>query len=667
MSGTSPYRSRLFQHIHHQSVKAVRRAQRAWREITSVAAWGAQAVTYSFSRLWTFVRASHLQMPAVPLQGLLRKSAERSTAQSAAANAPSKAVARVLTFARTIPYLAAPVRAPRLLAVPKHLAVRTPSHPALQNQRTSGHRATVRGSSSLIPQAEGAPAPKKLKIRAIASQIETRQLVLVTPHNAILDCLTDAQKAAIAQRIATELDHLATIPPQTQLVVQPRNWQQSIDRLAFPARQLRQLPETTQRLLQSSVGTWHRLSKPISHRPLAIAFRELAKQIPIPAKVPQLSVQLALPPARKLLQRARSPLANLTSLLGTPSPATTSHAFEPQTALPSIATALSWKNLQQQFQAVWNSAEALTSNHPPSPQWPWKLAAIPFGRTQWATNFLQPFHRHPHRTVNLNGIDRHPVLPPSPPQLLLQPPTIGFLRPSARGSIKLHRIPQSLQTSVGQPARAAQPAGMPLASPGKSSIPSPASAATAVRSPQTASRTRCKRPARNGSSLRSRGKQYQAPVNTYIDVEATDLGSDPTALSRGVDWLDRSVYVIEESALKAWQWWCELVEPEGAPKPVNMTGIPRESRALLAASTHRSQEIAVASAELGVALFQELWPVIWHFMQVLGRRGSKLTYQLLQWLISVAFPIAIDIVSASIRLSVARLWKLLQTIQNSLK
>ena len=665
MPARRPYRSRLFQHVHHQSQKTVRRAQRAWREITSAAAWGAKAVTYSLNRLWHFVQSSHLQMPAVPRLRILQSSAEKSATQTAAANAPSKAVVRVLSYARTVPYLADSLHAPRLTAAPKQLAVSPRSHPELQSSQTA-----ATSTSSLTLQPEDRPAVKKLRIRAIASQLVTRQLVLVTPQNTILDCLTKDQKSALAQRIATELDYLATIPHQTQLAVQPRTWQQSIDRLVFPARRLRQLPEATQHLLQSSVKTCLRLAKSIPDRPLASAWQELAKQIPIPNRVPHLSSQLALPPARELVEFVRpplayltSPLAHLTSMLASHWPTAPSKPSYPQNFLPSVANALSWKHLQHQIRVVWHS-EASTSTRSPISPWSWTLAALPVGRTQWATNFLKPFHRKPQPNIGLQESDPQPILPPSPPQLLLQPPTIGFLRPAAKNFIRLHRTPPSGQVPVEQSIAEVSPTcRLPMAAPTNSLMePEVAAVSTAVRPPKSARKSRTHQPSKRGSSLQSKGKQRHAPTNTYIDVEAKDLGYDTSALSQGVDWLDRGVYAIEESALKAWQWWCDLVEPEGAPKPVNLRGIPHEGRALLAASTHRSQAIATASAELGVALFQELWPLMWHFMQVLAKRGSKLAIQVLQWLLSVALPIASRLVSTLVQMSLEQLWKLLKAL-----
>ena len=643
MPAPSPYRSRLFQSVHHHSVRTARRAQRAWREIRAVASLGVQAVKYSFQRLWQIVQASHLQMPAAPHQARLETSSDSSVRQPT--NSSSKAVARILSLARSLSLLEGNAKQLPLQAPPLYSA----SQYQLSESQSSNDLAT-----RPLPVAQStqvSTASNRVAVRAIASQLEDRHLVLVTRHNGVLDCLTAGQQAAISQRIDAELALLAATPQPVQIVAQPRTWQESISRLALPAQRLRQLPAATERLLQAPIEHWQRLSRTASGHPLTQPLRELVTRIPGPKQATEIATQLALPPARQLV--------NLTAHLAAqlPKPALPPVVKRAEPLVPSPTTVVVWKqHLQQQFQTLWHQSirgdvQSQSTKYSLPSRAEAILEALPISRSAWATRLLKPFRRPANPWPDLNAVKRAeaPVLPPSPPQPLLKPATIGFLRPAARGYVVLSRAPQD---SLARSRTAGHEFRPESCSP-KEVLPkaalssSPVAAASSRATPAEARSPKQQRHKR--STLKKRSKQRQAATNTYIDVDATDLGYDTSMVSRGVDWLDRGVYAIEESALKAWQWWCELVEPEGAPKPINTFGATQEGRELLVAGTRRSQDIVVASAELGVALFQELWPLMWHLLQVLCRRASQAAFRLMQWVLSVALPIATRLVTSLLR------------------
>ncbi|MEL7477079.1 MAG: hypothetical protein AAGJ55_12765, partial [Cyanobacteria bacterium J06555_12] len=178
MPAPSPYRSRLFQSVHHHSVRTARRAQRAWREIKAIASLGAQAVTYSFQRLWQTVQASHLQMPAPPQQVRLSSASELGTysTSNSDTNTSSRAVVRVLSLARSLPLLetpetSVPLQAPSLYSAPQF------KRPDLRSEIQPVAQAIPVVSSSTSPVAP------RVGIRAIASQLGDRHVVLVTRHN----------------------------------------------------------------------------------------------------------------------------------------------------------------------------------------------------------------------------------------------------------------------------------------------------------------------------------------------------------------------------------------------------------------------------------------------------------------------------------------------------
>ncbi|MEM8716059.1 MAG: hypothetical protein AAGE92_09820 [Cyanobacteria bacterium P01_G01_bin.4] len=664
MPAPSPYRSRLFQSVHHHSVRTARRAQRAWREIKAIASLGAQAVTYSFQRLWQTVQASHLQMPAPPQQVRLSSASELGTysTSNSDTNTSSRAVVRVLSLARSLPLLetpetSVPLQAPSLYSAPQF------KRPDLRSEIQPVAQAIPVVSSSTSPVAP------RVGIRAIASQLGDRHVVLVTRHNELLDCLTVEQQTTLLNRIDTELVLVSATPQSVQIVHQPHTWQESISRLALPAQRLRQLPAVTERLLQSPIEHWQRLSQSTSLQvasthPFVEPLRELVTRIPSPKQAGQIASQLALPPARQLVNVTAQLVAQLpkptlpavltrTELL----PPFSSSAQAP--VLP--ATAVAWKqHLQLQVQSLWlQTTRGDFPSLPLPPALPAKteeiLEALPFIRSAWATRLLKPFRHSTNHWPNLNALKstEAPLLPPSPPQHLLTPATIGFLRPAARGYVVLSRSPHDklarpLTLDRGAQANEFTAYAYPSLT-GLDRIPSPVRAVTAARLQPNATQARSPKQRQKPSSLKKRSKQQQAAANTYIDVEATDLGYDTSVASRSVHWLDRGVYAIEESALKAWQWWCELVEPEGAPKPINTLGASQEGRELLVAGTRRSQDIVIASAELGVALFQELWPMMWHLLRVLSRRASQVTLRILEWMISVALPVASRLTMALLR------------------
>ncbi|MEM9512966.1 MAG: hypothetical protein AAF978_09860, partial [Cyanobacteria bacterium P01_E01_bin.48] len=570
-------------------------------------------------------------MPAPPQQGRLGAASEPRSAVSNS-HTSSKVVARVLSLARSLPLLegsgiSKPLQAPRLYSVPKS---RRSGARQLKHQHAIQPTSTAQ-STPVAPSGATAVGLSRMGIRGIASQLDERQVVLVTRHNELLDCLTTEQQTTLLHRIDTELALLAAAPKPVQIVRQPRTWQESISRLALPAQRLRQLPAATERLLQTPIEHLQHLSQSTSVHTEQL--RELVTRIPSPKQARQIASQLALSPVRQLV----TVTAQLVAQLPKPTlPAILTRTellspFSSPAQTPELpATVVAWKqHLQHQFQSLWlQTTRGDFPALPLPPALPAKtdamLEALPLARTAWATRLLKPFRRPVNRWPNLNALKNAeaPLLPPSPPQHLLAPATIGFLRPAARGYVVLSRSPhdriaRSLTLDRDAQANLFTADACPSLT-GLDRIPSPTRTVISSRLQSTAAQKRAPKQRQKTSSLKKRSKQRQAAASTYIDVEATDLGYDISVVSRSVHWLDRGVYAIEESTLKAWQWWCELVEPEGAPKPINTLGASHEGRELLAASTRRSQGIAIASAELGVALFQELWPIMWHLLRVLG-------------------------------------------------
>ena len=426
MPGSSPYRSRLFRHVHHLSIRTVRRTQRAWREIKAAAANSVQAIAYSFHQMWQRVQASHLQV-APPSKIHRLGQPANSDGHQVASNRSSKAIARVLNYARTMPYLGEGSQPSSLQA------------PSLTQ---SANEAVTVGTSPSVSACQAKQIERisvKISIRAMASHLEHRQLVLVTRHNDILDCLTAQQQTEILRRIDTELAQLSVLQP-IQLAPQPHNWQQSIDRLVFPARRLRQLSPATEKLVQFSVDAIQSLSQTTARHPWISFFQEAIATIPTTAaKSIEAPVRLALPPSRQLAKWVQSPLQELRSRMMATLPSQS--AINEAMLFPALDKALAWRTLQQQFQFVWNREDSTESNGSSALPVYNSLGALPFGRTQWVKNFLKLSRPKAIQEPQTSEAEGYPLLPPMPPLKLLKPATIGFLRPEARSSVVLRRSP----------------------------------------------------------------------------------------------------------------------------------------------------------------------------------------------------------------------------------
>ncbi|WP_038026225.1 hypothetical protein [Synechococcus sp. PCC 7336] len=566
MSSSGPYRSRLFRHAVRQYRRTISGGKRTWRHFQAAVWRETQVLLLPFYKLFRAVEQSDRQFS--PAQSQSRLTSAASSGETA-----SEAIEQLVQVAQTIPFIAD--SASEVLTAPQ-LATR-PKRPRSSHTPSLASRIEYLESNS--PLARSQP----LQIQAIASQIDSRALVLVTPRNDVLNCLSGDRQALLAQRIENALAQLQA-PPISSIAIAPPapTWRQTLARLSRPLRQRLSLPNAAEQPLPSLPQLWKKLSVPQSVNPLAIARQTLQSLRLQPAESD---------PGQPLLtgERVRQ---NLPQPLQ-PNPASSS---------PEL--------------------ETLPTRYPVSA----------------ATRFASFVPSASTSNALLNPAGDRPLLPPGPepaPLPLLNPPTVGFLRPAVKRALE-RRSPATASRLTPNPEQSAS-----------------------RRSPKSAARS----PSRKTSPISKQRRASSASYSpTYIEVEATPLGNERSPLQEGLSWLDRGVFVAEETALKGWQWWCDFIQEPEQPKPANFAAAAADSRDYVRAWTRKLQAIGSASAQLAIAILQELMPVLWQSALLLVRWSKELTRKLLQWLWIEGLPLLLKRGGASARWSATNGWKLLQQL-----
>ena len=260
------YKSQLLSFLVRQSRKWGDRIQRAFRYTKVATDWGVQTLAYSaygaFQRMWR--SAAHLLQVGDPLQqGLTPQESpvtngeqavpaldlNQQEADSTVLNPATSSLDRVLATARSLALdlpksgdssditlskqEAAPSSVSKSLVVPKEAG--SLSSPFAKLRRWLGDKLGWLRAGSRSPESQSLP----VEIRALASSLETRRLVLVAADNQILDVLTGEQQQKLEQRILWEIAHSERYAQIAQQVQTSRVTVRSlVDRLkALPLRQ----------------------------------------------------------------------------------------------------------------------------------------------------------------------------------------------------------------------------------------------------------------------------------------------------------------------------------------------------------------------------------------------------------------------------------------------
>ena len=776
MSSQGPYRSRLFRYTSRQYRRAIDRSQRTWRQVKAAAQWGLHAVALPFLKLWEKVERSNFQLGSptrVKTLFLARGGEERSQSDTprwgyllgsvqGTNDSADEAIARILAQLTILPIDADPSAStalpdstalpasrtqnllvqvnpekssasrPSVLSFPKAIAKRLSqrqSNTALATRPPARHlEATLAPTASATTSATAVVTvptdtlvTSSLDIRAIASNLETQSLVMVSSTNDIFDLLSIPQQELLAQRIWQEVSLLEQSAP-ISLAPFPTTWSDTLDRLATLAELARDritaLPASTPRLLEAPPQHWQSFGDRL---PEGLPVSKAAKQTFSATVEPLLkplrsstssqsdtdSSPLALPaPVRDIARTLPEHLGTITTQLGSslsqlneklsaakpkPKQSPLSSQDSPWWDPPSLDSAVSAAraisySLPQPVQRI--LSPLLPQQQPTEP--PSHKSAVPFSpvpntlptpQSAW-TQPLIPKHPPLASTVDIST----PVLPPSsqPPQRLLNPPTEGFLRPEIRRSLNNRRrklaARGSTQLRTNQPSTKQSPT---VTGSRSTTAQRPTTQRPAIQRPVTNRRNNTRAtsaPApiqspKRSASLKRSGQHRNTSVEakpSYIEVEATPMGYETPAFRKGLNWLDRGVYVAEESALQAWEWWCDFIQSSdnnNAPT-VNwgsrLLPTANSGEAIAKSNPSRWQSAATATTEFTLSLLQHLFPVLVKTSVLLARMGTWLSLKLLYWLWSEVLPVVVGVTITLTRWSLKNGIKLLFMLARNL-
>lgn len=178
------YQSRLFSFIHKQSRFLTNRLNRAWKSLQAATSWITPIVFY----------------PSLPQETVKQNLRQLPNSETAPPTVDT-AIKQVLLLVEAMPSESEPVNT----ALSRNFLgfLWKKFFP-----KTNTNLVTTATSSHLKIEDNNSPSsliPSRPKVRAIASQISNRELVLVSPQNEILDILTSQQQQVLQARIISEV------------------------------------------------------------------------------------------------------------------------------------------------------------------------------------------------------------------------------------------------------------------------------------------------------------------------------------------------------------------------------------------------------------------------------------------------------------------------------
>jgi hypothetical protein len=185
----SPYKSRLFGFLNRQSLQIKDRLERTGRQLKVALEWGVQILAYPVYMLVQTGRMAGRQLEkTVERRQLPAASSPEETQQPPISDKP---VARVLKaieplLSTTLEKDVTPALKDLLTGVGQPLTIPTQDLEILS---------PISSQSSAIA------------IRGVASDLETRHLVLIAPNNQVLDILSSQQQKQLQKRIAWEISN----------------------------------------------------------------------------------------------------------------------------------------------------------------------------------------------------------------------------------------------------------------------------------------------------------------------------------------------------------------------------------------------------------------------------------------------------------------------------
>lgn len=262
MPASGPYRSRLFNVLRRQTRQWAEQSTQVWRHFKLATLWGVQLLLYPL--YWAFqtgrLVGKHLQQAERQVAHFrLQLAARRQQQPPLTVDTPIYNVLHTvqallptatIATAEPPPSSVLPLGSPTLEPIP--FAATLPqgcgaiavAPPATVDVHAADLATTVGSATPLakpsprdtLPLPQGNQASPSV-IRAIASWVDTRTLVLVTAQNQILDILTPQQQQWLYQRLADEVARYR----RYQQIAQTPQWQFQV-RLFPPKLRQTQLP-----------------------------------------------------------------------------------------------------------------------------------------------------------------------------------------------------------------------------------------------------------------------------------------------------------------------------------------------------------------------------------------------------------------------------------------
>lgn len=193
-SGSSGrYQSRLFNFVHRQSRRWSEGWERAWRHLRVAASWSLEVLMYPFFQLLQKAMLSaskQLYGKDKPNQPQLQ--ANDTDFQSETSLVADTPILKVLQAVADLQVEDKQTQKQQLPGTRKDKSTAIAREPLLSRQPLASFVSPCLYFSGF-------------RIRAIASQLSNRQLVLVSDENEILDILTPQQRQILAERIITEI------------------------------------------------------------------------------------------------------------------------------------------------------------------------------------------------------------------------------------------------------------------------------------------------------------------------------------------------------------------------------------------------------------------------------------------------------------------------------
>ncbi len=627
MPASGPYRSRLFNVLHRQTRQWAEQSTQVWRHLKVATLWSVQLLLYPV--YWAFqtgrivgkqlqqaerqVAHFRLQLAArrqphppltvdTPIYNLLHTiQALLPTATVATAEPPSPSVlppgSPPVTL-EPIPFDATLLEGCGAIAGAPPATVDSRAAD-LAPTMTAGSATPLAKTSTrdTLPLPQGNQASPSV-IRAIASWVDTRTLVLVTTQNQVLDILTPQQQQWLYQRLADEVASYR----RYQQIAQTPQWQFQV-RLFPPKLRQTQLPPV--RYFRALMGWMQqgpvaKLTNLFDEATLLTGDRwDLANLLTLPA-LPTLAdidaagqprIAPALPPPSSWLgtlpQSASTLIQKLLHQAATHPPGSVAAIHE---ALPAgIAVDLQWEGPADLWAGAFppQLGQGLLGNPPPvqgipcpfpptSPEClPAALpaSAVPSIQPVRSTSLLRSVLRalNPETVssavVNVNSVDAaentgRPPAPVSQWQAIVRlvwansaavPTPVQADQSPVMPARGMPNWPPR-RVSSGEVSPVATAAVSPLMPPPVGPLPTATAGVTPVHGPLPATTPTTMGEARSTELTPAATAASAAPATTLLEVEAQIMGYVKHPLEHILEWLDQIMLWIETIVGRIWRW-----------------------------------------------------------------------------------------------------------------